>query len=173
MFKDYYSILEIQFPSSPDEVKSAYRKASLKWHPDRNPGEDTEEQMKDVNEAYYILGNPIAKRRYDQEYYLFKQKEKAKQKSAYTEESRASTDTDNSTSYGHSSWHYDYNVRNEDLKHDINQARKNADEFVKDFMASVNNNAQKAVKGAFEMAIPYAIGCSIFGIIVLLVQTCS
>lgn len=54
-FKDYYKILEICFPSNDDEIKTAYRRMSLKWHPDKNPGIDTSNLMIDINEAYYIL----------------------------------------------------------------------------------------------------------------------
>ena len=62
-FKDYYKILEINFPSNEGEIKSAYRRLSLKWHPDKNPGVDTSNWMIDVNEAYYILNNPDKKKR--------------------------------------------------------------------------------------------------------------
>ena len=55
MFKDYYAILEISFPSDEKEIKAAYRQQSLKWHPDRNIGRNTEEEMKAINEAYAIL----------------------------------------------------------------------------------------------------------------------
>lgn len=55
MFVDYYQILEISYPSNADEIKRAYRKLSLKWHPDRNVGIDTSEIMIGINEAYYIL----------------------------------------------------------------------------------------------------------------------
>ena len=52
MFKDYYQILGIEYPSNPVEIRGAYHLQSMKWHPDKNPGRDTKQQMQDVNEAY-------------------------------------------------------------------------------------------------------------------------
>ena len=68
MLKDYYSILGISFNASEDEIKRAYRAMSRKWHPDTNPGIDTTAIMQDINEAYYVLKDPLTKARYDAEY---------------------------------------------------------------------------------------------------------
>ena len=57
MFKDYYQILDVSFSASKEEIKKAYRKMSLQWHPDRNPGADVTEMMQDINEAYKILND--------------------------------------------------------------------------------------------------------------------
>lgn len=55
MFKDYYKILGISRQASAQEIKSAYRTMSKKWHPDINPGMDVTSIMQDINEAYAIL----------------------------------------------------------------------------------------------------------------------
>lgn len=55
MFKDYYKILGIQRQASVQEIKSAYRIMSMKWHPDKNPNVDVTSVMQDINEAYAIL----------------------------------------------------------------------------------------------------------------------
>lgn len=57
---DYYSILEIPKSSTPQEVKKAYRKGAIKWHPDRNRncGQKCLDKMNDLSEAYIILSNP-------------------------------------------------------------------------------------------------------------------
>ncbi|MBX2893552.1 MAG: DnaJ domain-containing protein [Saprospiraceae bacterium] len=51
MFKDYYAILEIGNDATSEEIKSAFKKQALNWHPDRNPGVDTTSKMQVINEA--------------------------------------------------------------------------------------------------------------------------
>lgn len=65
--RDYYEILEITKSASADEIKKAYRKMAIKYHPDKNPGDKTaEEKFKEAAEAYEILSSPDKKQRYDQ-----------------------------------------------------------------------------------------------------------
>lgn len=65
--RDYYEILEVQRTATSDEIKSAYRKKALKFHPDRNPGDSSaEEKFKEAAEAYEILKDPNKRARYDQ-----------------------------------------------------------------------------------------------------------
>ncbi|MBF0567922.1 MAG: molecular chaperone DnaJ [Nitrospirae bacterium] len=64
--KDYYNILEVERGASPDELKSAYRKMALKYHPDRNSGnKEAEEKFKEVNEAYSCLSDAKKRAHYD------------------------------------------------------------------------------------------------------------
>jgi len=66
--KDYYEILGISKDASTEEIKSAYRKLALKYHPDRNPSnkEEAEKKFKEINEAYEVLSDPEKRSRYDQ-----------------------------------------------------------------------------------------------------------
>ena len=65
--RDYYEILEITKSAGADEIKKAYRKMAIKFHPDKNPGDKAaEEKFKEAAEAYEILSNPEKKQRYDQ-----------------------------------------------------------------------------------------------------------
>lgn len=64
--KDYYQILEVDKNSSEDEIKSAFRKKAIQWHPDKNQGDKkAEEKFKEINEAYEILGNVEKREQYD------------------------------------------------------------------------------------------------------------
>lgn len=65
--KDYYEILGLSKNASQDEIKSAYRKLALKYHPDRNPNnKEAEEKFKEAAQAYEILSNPEKRKQYDQ-----------------------------------------------------------------------------------------------------------
>jgi molecular chaperone DnaJ len=65
--KDYYDLLGMNRNSSEDEIKKAYRKLALKYHPDRNPGDkQAEEKFKEVSEAYQVLSEPQKRAQYDQ-----------------------------------------------------------------------------------------------------------
>lgn len=66
-YKDYYKILGVERKASQDEIKKAYRKLALQFHPDHNPNDKTaEEKFKDINEAYQVLGDKDKRARYDQ-----------------------------------------------------------------------------------------------------------
>ena len=65
--RDYYDILGVSKNSSQDEIKKAYRKVALKYHPDRNPdNQAAEDKFKEAAEAYEMLSNTEKKQRYDQ-----------------------------------------------------------------------------------------------------------
>ncbi len=66
-YKDYYKILGTNRSASEKEIKQAYRKLALKYHPDRNPGDKvSEEKFKEINEAYQVLSDPTKRARYNQ-----------------------------------------------------------------------------------------------------------
>ncbi len=65
--RDYYEVLGIGKDASAEEIKKAYRKSAMKYHPDRNPGDkEAEEKFKECGEAYEVLSDPDKKTRYDQ-----------------------------------------------------------------------------------------------------------
>ena len=64
--RDYYDILGVSKSASAQELKKAYRKQALQWHPDRNKSSEASEKFKEINEAYEVLGNPQKKQTYDQ-----------------------------------------------------------------------------------------------------------
>ena len=65
--RDYYEVLGVQKNANADEIKKAYRKAAIQYHPDKNPGDkQAEEKFKEAAEAYDVLSNPDKRARYDQ-----------------------------------------------------------------------------------------------------------
>jgi curved DNA-binding protein len=66
-FKDYYKTLGVEKDATQEEIKKAYRKLAMKYHPDRNPGnKQAEEKFKEITEANEVLGNPDKRKKYDQ-----------------------------------------------------------------------------------------------------------
>lgn len=66
MAADYYEILEVSRDASQDEIKKAYRKKALKYHPDRNPGDpDAEKKFKEISEAYEVLSDENKRQMYN------------------------------------------------------------------------------------------------------------
>ncbi len=149
--KDYYAILEIEFPSDPNAIKSAYKKQSMRWHPDKNPGINTEDRMKNINEAYLILKDPLSKGRYDAEYAFFKKT---------TSFHPNADNTYDSDSNDQRKWEYNYDIKDESLKDDINRAHKSATEGARD-----------SVIGYAYVCVLVAFG--VIGLCILCMQVCS
>ena len=64
--RDYYEVLGINKSASADQIKSAYRKLAVKYHPDKNKGDKaSEEKFKEASEAYHVLSNAERKQNYD------------------------------------------------------------------------------------------------------------
>ena len=158
MFKDYYQILGVSPTASKQDIKQAYRKLSLQWHPDKNPGVDVTSMMQDINEAYKILNDDLSRTRYNKEYREFNKQRESCQMSTYTTDSK--------------SWNYEYDVHDEDLKNDINNARAYAKDLVDEFLKSLKETSKVAAKGAWEGAKYYVYGAIILSILGLCIRAC-
>ena len=68
MVKDYYQILGVPKNATEAQIKKAYRKLAMQYHPDRNPGKEqwANEKFKEINEAFGVLGDPQKRQQYDQ-----------------------------------------------------------------------------------------------------------
>ena len=66
MSRDYYSTLGVSKSASKDDIKKAYRKLAMKYHPDRNPGQEAEKKFKEASEAYEVLSDDKKRSQYDQ-----------------------------------------------------------------------------------------------------------
>ena len=66
MKRDYYQVLGVSRNASQEEIKKAYRRLALEWHPDRNKSPEAEERFKEINEAYEVLSDPKKRQAYDQ-----------------------------------------------------------------------------------------------------------
>ena len=65
--RDYYEVLEVSKTATAEEIKKAYRKKAIQYHPDKNPGDkEAEEKFKEAAEAYDVLSNEDKRARYDQ-----------------------------------------------------------------------------------------------------------
>src|SRR3954467_5108182 len=65
--RDYYEILSVEKGASAEDIKKAYRKLAVQFHPDKNPGDKkAEERFKELSEAYEILSDPQKRQMYDQ-----------------------------------------------------------------------------------------------------------
>ena len=66
-YKDYYKVLGVERSASQDEIKKAYRKLAVKYHPDKNPDDKVaEEKFKEISEAYQVIGNADSRKKYDE-----------------------------------------------------------------------------------------------------------
>ena len=63
--RDYYDVLEVGRNASEEEIRKAFRKKALEFHPDRNKADDASDKFKEVNEAYQVLSDPERRQRYD------------------------------------------------------------------------------------------------------------
>ena len=66
-YRDYYKILGVNKSATTDEIKKAFRKLAVKYHPDKNPNDKSaEEKFKEINEANEVLGDPEKRKKYDE-----------------------------------------------------------------------------------------------------------
>ncbi len=174
MFIDYYAILEVGEQATQDEIKYAFRKQALKWHPDRNIGIDTTNRMQEINEAYLILKDVEARARYDNEYQGFKQyKEKHDKKQYHNKnEQYQSESTQSEQAYSYTEYQSNDEILNKWMNNAKQQAVTLAKQTIEDFRGMVSVGAKAAAKEVVNQFIAQII----IGIVILIfvaVKSCN
>lgn len=157
MFVDYYAILEVNISATQDEIKAAFKKQALKWHPDRNPKQDTTLRMQQINEAYLILKDPEARERYDKEYNQFKEyqqrqhySERERQRKYSEEQQRREKEKQQ---YEKQYEYKEYNVSDDILGKWMENARKQAIDLAKKTIADFKDISSTGAKAVANEAI--------------------
>lgn len=161
MFKDYYSILEISEQATLNEIKAAFKKQSLKWHPDRNLGKDTTSIMQDINEAYLILKDEEARKKYDIELSRFK---------IYNNQANKHSDSNNKekTEPNFESPKNEFTFEDEILKKWMENARRQAVDLARQSLEDVKGMIIVGTKEAAKDAGTYILFCLIIAGIALI-----
>lgn len=173
MFVDYYAILEIDISATQEEIKSAFKKQALKWHPDRNSGQDTTLHMQQINEAYLILKDAEGRERYNKEYQRFKQyqqqqaySEKEKQKKNTEEQKRREKEKQQSERY----YEYEeYTVNDDILGKWMENARKQAVDLAKKTIEDFKGISTAGAKAVANEAVAGIGRYIVFSIIIILI----
>jgi len=150
VFKDYYSILEIPVNATKLEIKTAYKKQAFRWHPDRNPRQDTTLKMQDINEAYLILFDDEARSRYDVEYLRFESYKR-------TASSKANKESDFSDSY---------DIQDDILNKWMSNARMQASKIVERTLTEFKVGAKAAGEEMLKQSIAFVLIGILFFILV-------
>lgn len=129
MIPNHYKTLEIEPTATKEEIKKAYRRLALKFHPDKNKSPDAHEKFIAINEAYLILFDDEARVKYDREYqYYFGQKAKAENTGTHQ---RQQDDNKREETKSSSSKQQEPQFEDEDLNRWTKNARQQAESFAK------------------------------------------
>ena len=175
-FNDYYKIMEVSEYASLDEIKNAYKKQSLRWHPDKNLNIDTTPQMQLINEAFLILKDTEAKKRYDVEYKRFKYfSEKVKNTHSTTENKQEQQKEETKAGKATPKYEYtNYKIQDETLEKWINNARKQAVELAKQTLIDFGNTTILGVSAFASRFVTQLIIFSVLGLTIsLLFKMCA
>lgn len=163
MFKDYYAILEIEPPVSEQEIKSAYRKQCLKWHPDKNPDRDTTAMMQNIIEAYIFLKDEEGRKRYDQTYYQFMKEKKVREDNSNSFENQKEENTQKQ-------YEYEFDFSDEILKKWMSNAKEQAKrmkvEVIDEFKGATVESGKSIANYFLYMFLPMLVGY-------LLIKACN
>ncbi|WP_322551456.1 DnaJ domain-containing protein [Flavobacterium psychraquaticum] len=165
MFVDYYKILEIEKNSTQQEIKTAFRKQAIRWHPDKNPNIDVNEKMQLINEAYLMLKDEEARYHYDIEHTKFGEFYKSKKERNF------------SSGFGKKEKqevYEEYNFNDETLKKWMQNAKKQAVDLAKQTIKEIGELSVNATKEAGSKMIETFVYYSIAGLLMMfLLRACN
>jgi DnaJ-class molecular chaperone len=153
MFKDYYAILDIDKSASEADIKSAFKKQALRWHPDRNHGIDTTERMKSINEAYLILKDQEARFRYNVEYERFKKRQRSESVGA----NGNFHEKHQKTAHDYSTFNVEDDVLRKWMKNASQQAEELAKQALDDIIGISVSSSKAAIKEGTSMILAYLL----------------
>jgi len=181
MFKDYYSILEIGTDATSEEIKSAFKKQALKWHPDRNLEVDTTSKMQAINEAKLILLDIEARIKYDIEYNRYQFEKRKKEQEQYKQEETRKSEYQKTTEKEvpkYEAFEYpDYRIYDEELYRWMNNAKRQsvdlAKKTIEDFKGMVKAGTKAAAKEAVNVFVVQIILGIIISFLILFSRSCN
>lgn len=179
MFVNYYLILEIGQESTQEEIRIAFKQQAIKWHPDKNPGGDTTIKMQEINEAYLILKDADARKRYDLELLKFKsfQEQFTHKSKAPESPNKVNHNESKETSQSDFNSHSSYTISDEILKRWIsnarNQAIKLAKQSLEDLKGMVNVGGKAAIKAGGSAFVIQILISILFMIIFAFTRSCQ
>lgn len=157
MFIDYYKILDINPSSNIKQVKNAYKRQALRWHPDRNQNDDTTSKMQDINEAYLILNDPEARKRYDNEYNLFMHQR-------FEQNNEEKSQQQKSKKYNETSYEVDDDILRKWMENARNQAIYMAKKSLEELISMTSTGLKAGVD-----SVKFSLGCLTIIIILILI----
>jgi len=190
MFIDYYDILDIDPKASQSEIKAAFKKQALRWHPDKNAGADTTQKMQKINEAYLILKDSEARKLFDAEYHRY-QEFQTKQKQARrtekqkrerysetnneTQQETGNTKNQNDQTKNHQKQSKDtYEIYDETLKKWMQNARQQAVHLAKQTIDDIRGMSKESGQVMGNVIVHGTIRFLIFGLVMtIIVRACN
>jgi curved DNA-binding protein CbpA len=178
MFVDYYAILDINENATQDEIRAAFKRQALRWHPDRNAGVNTTVQMQQINEAYLILKDNDARLRYDQEYQRFKEFKKVRVRQTQDERKEENNYQHNTRDKSDDGYAYqEYKVEDDLLKKWMSNAKRQAVDLaaqaIDDIKKMTYVGARAAVQEAIRAVLGYFIMALVISIIFIILRKCN
>ncbi|MFT6443345.1 MAG: curved DNA-binding protein CbpA [Salibacteraceae bacterium] len=164
MIQDLYKILGLSPSANKEDIKKAYRKLALEWHPDKNKSPNAHEMFIKINEAYLILYDEQARAKYDKEYEFFfgKHQEAEQRKEDYKQKDSFAEDTHQKSKYTHTYNDPDLNNWSESAKRQAGKyASMSFEEFGKLLGEVVKETGRQGIT-AIIYAVSGVIGASGF-----------
>jgi curved DNA-binding protein CbpA len=170
MFVDYYSILEVDIASDLSAIKAAFKKQAIRWHPDKNPGIDTTLRMQQINEAYLILKDADARKRYDVEYRIYKAHFEQNQKQYHRRNQDDEVVSDEQKSKTENPFEdTTYEILDDTLKRWMSNARIQAVDLARQTIEDLRGMSKVGGKAMAEAAYSGVFRYLIFAIIMFLI----